>query len=41
VDTIQVGMSPYEATKYYGHVLYGDKPLKIVAVNVVDKGTSK
>ena len=41
VDTIQVGMSPYEATKYYGHVLYGDKPLKVVAVSVVDKKTSK
>jgi len=23
-DRIEVGMSPYEATKYYGHVLYGD-----------------
>jgi hypothetical protein len=30
VDHIEVGMSPYEATKYYGHVLYGDEPIKIV-----------
>lgn len=24
IDYIEIGTSPYEATKYYGHVLYGD-----------------
>lgn len=30
-------MSPYEATKYYGHVLYGDEPKSVVTVQMVEK----
>lgn len=41
IDKIQVGMSPYEATKYYGHVLYGDQPIKIIEIKAIYKNNNK
>lgn len=40
-DKVEVGMSPYEATKYYGHFLYGDEPAKIIAIQVIVKDNVK
>lgn len=41
IDYIEIGTSPYEATKYYGHVLYGDEPLRVVSVQVIEKKQKK
>lgn len=34
-------MSPYEETKIYGHVLYGDEPERILEVTVIEKNNTK
>lgn len=30
LNVVSAGMSPYEETKIYGHVLYGDEPERIL-----------
>ena len=40
-DWIQPGMSPYEATRIYGHLLYGDQPLAIASVQMAERDSRK
>lgn len=34
-------MNPYEETKHYGHVLYGDEPEKIISLKIISKDDEK